>query len=185
MVRYLLSASQNLCQVFAHLSWAVQTNTPGVVNDAGCSQQRRRPRQSRHNACQTWMQHQARVNTTKKTDKRKVTLQQESGLIHQESKVFLYSDIFSHLKTQALMYLNKYLVMVVFPEMSSSYLRAPCTWGLPGPPCWPAHPTKRPWQNPDPWENVTPTPGNTVPHTRPGCTTVPGMNLEHSDCVFT
>lgn len=45
-VQYLLSTSQNLCEVFSHFSRAVQTDAPGVVNDAGCGQQGCRPRQS-------------------------------------------------------------------------------------------------------------------------------------------
>lgn len=50
VTRYLLSASQNLRQVFPHFSRAVQANAPGVVDDACRRQQRRGPRQGRHDA---------------------------------------------------------------------------------------------------------------------------------------
>lgn len=50
---YLLSAEQDVCKVFAHFSRAMQTHSPGVVNDTGNSQERCRPSQGCHNPCNT------------------------------------------------------------------------------------------------------------------------------------
>lgn len=44
--------------MFSHFSRAVQTNAPGVVNDASRGQQRRRPRQSCYDTCtEQWRCH--------------------------------------------------------------------------------------------------------------------------------
>ena len=45
-----MSAYENVGQVFAHLCRTAETNRPGVVDDTGCCQQRRRPCQSSHDA---------------------------------------------------------------------------------------------------------------------------------------
>lgn len=49
---YLLSTKQYLSQVFAHFDGAIETHTPGVVDNTSDRQQRCGPRQSRDDACQ-------------------------------------------------------------------------------------------------------------------------------------
>lgn len=50
---YLLSAEQDVCKVLAHFSRAMQTHSPGVVNDTGNSQEWCWPSQGCHNPCNT------------------------------------------------------------------------------------------------------------------------------------
>lgn len=50
---YLLSAEQDVCKVFPHFSRAMQTHSPGVVNDTGNSQERCWPSQGCHNPWNT------------------------------------------------------------------------------------------------------------------------------------
>lgn len=87
---YLLPASQNLRQVFPHLRRAVQTDAPGVVDDAGGGQQGRGPSQGGHNA---W-----KIGGIKDGGENR---QRRGGATC----------------------------------TVTSYLRAPCTSGLPEPPC--------------------------------------------------
>lgn len=175
-----------------------------MIDDAGCCQQRGRPRQSRHDAWIVWWWTKKRAIKQKHNgwiwylSKNTVMYITCTILTSKHQYEFWFqrfcttiASTFPNTQIQNKKYAttstttpeacDKYVLSMLWP---SHYLRALCTWGLPGRPCWLGHPTERPRLSPDPWGNVTPTPGSTAPRTRPGCTTGPGTNLEDSSCFF-